>query len=792
MNSKLLLIFTLAFLSILALAPTTAQDCSDSLNTYVMFTDHAEQNTLEVTQGDSVRLTSVARSYDGPLWYEKLEIVNERILFPEDEAGEYTLQKEYYLFTDTYTLDTSTLEPGTYTIKFTASTLTDCSFESETLTLIVESSEPPFVDDQCPIVNITFPIDGETYNELIDTANFDINENVQLDSCTYNLNGINYTIQNCINGSNTLTNLITEEGTNTLTVYATDNSSNTCSDSVSFNIEIPEKDTECPEVMMESPLDGETYNENLTEASFIIEERNFLDTDSCEFTLNGVTNSFDCKKGYNVIPISPKEGSNSLTIYVPDNSSNVCPKTINFNIEIPEPPTDYCPNVTITEPEDGKTYTDFIETLKFTIDEDYELTSCTYNLNGINYTVQNCIDGLNTIPISTIEGSNSLEVFATDNASQTCSDSISFMIDIPETDEQCPIITMNSPINGETYSNHLTHATFTITEENLLDTDSCEYTLNGITESFDCQKGLNTIPISTIEGSNSLTIVAKDEFGNSCPKTINFNIEIPEPPTDNCPEVKIVTPIDGKTYQDWKNNSIFTVNEDQELDSCEYTLNGQTFQIENCINGTNYLSDMNPLEGLNTLRVSATDNASQTCYDEITFNINITEEDENETDDQCPIVNITFPIDGETYNELIDTANFDINENVQLDSCTYNLNGINYTIQNCINGSNTLTNLITEEGTNTLTVYATDNSSNTCSDSVSFNIELDDDEDDNETCKDCCVEPDYYDYYYEENKTVMDYFWKGEDEKPIKLELKFNIKETFWGKLLNWLEELFS
>jgi hypothetical protein len=267
MKSKLLLILTLAFLSILILAPATAQYCSDSVNTYLTFTDHS-QNTLEITKGENVRLTSVAYSYNGPLWYEQLKIMNGDVLFTKYQQG--TDNGYFHLFTNTYLLNSSTLEPGTYTIRFTASTSNDCSTEYSELTLIVNPSEhiePPEEDDQCPIVDITFPTDGATYNELIENANFNVNENVKLESCSYTLNGKTHEIENCINGSNSLSDLITQEGSNTLTVYATDNSSNTCSDSVTFNIEFEEDDEEnetCEDCCVEPDYYDYYYEENKT------------------------------------------------------------------------------------------------------------------------------------------------------------------------------------------------------------------------------------------------------------------------------------------------------------------------------------------------------------------------------------------------------------------------------------------------------------------------------------------------------------------------------------------------
>jgi hypothetical protein len=874
MNSKLFLIFAL---TILALSFTSAYDfcCTEnSVTAFLTYTDYSEQNTLEVMQGDSVRLTSVADPHNGPLWYEKLEILNKKILFMKYESGSYNSNEDFYLFTDTYTLDTSTLEPGTYTLRFTASSSNDCCSDYDELTLIVKEQEIPDTqcpliditypeaktyntmintatvsiteeneldscryvlngqtktfscvkginsltnlntvegsntlrvyakdnynnecydevtfnidlpepDTQCPIVDIIYPIDSATYDELISTATFTVNEDVKLESCTYNLNGNSYTIPNCINGTNTLTGLNTIEGSNTLRVSATDNSSNTCSDSVTFNIEIPEIDDECPEVTMISPINGATYQEHLTEAEFMISEENELG--SCTYTINGVTNSFNCQKGLNTIPISTKEGSNTLVISVYDNSNNVCPETVNFNVQIPEI-DDQCPLVNILEPE-SKTYNHWINDSIFTVNEDVKLQSCKYVLNGVVHSIPNCINGTNYLSnLKPKEGTNTLKIYATDNSSNTCYDSVTFTIDIPEQDTECPEINILYPSQGQTYNELISTATYTLSDESEI--ESCYYIVNNgqASQRYSCDKGTNYLSnLDFIEGSNTLKIFSRDEHMNECSASVSFNIELEEPPEDYCPIVNITSPEDSATYTELISTSTFTINEDYQLNSCSYTLNGNTYSIPNCINGSNSISGLNTIEGLNTLRISATDNASQTCYDEINFIIDL--EDNESEDDQCPLVNIQFP-ESTIYDYLVSTSTFTVNEDVNLESCVYNLNGNTYTIPNCVNGSNSLTNLITKEGSNTLTIYATDNSSNTCSDSVTFTIGLEDeDEDENKT--ECCVEPDYYDYFYSFEKGIKDYYWNGSEDqdKKIELNLEFNPKSC-WEKFIGWI-----
>jgi len=251
----------------------------------VKFTDNYNTNTLEVFQGEQVKLTSTAYSYNGPLWSEILEITTtSEVLFSKQEQGSYNFP--YYYFTNTSNLDTSTLSAGTYKIKFTASTSNDCSKESEYLTLIIKEKEKP--DTECPIVEISSPLNQEVYEQEITSASITITEENDLDNCEYTLNGITKTFS-CQKGLNTIL-ITTKEGWNSLIINVADKSGNSCPKTINFKIEIPEIDDECPSIEMISPTNNEVFNNHLTSAEFIIYEENELE--ECTFTLNGITKDF--------------------------------------------------------------------------------------------------------------------------------------------------------------------------------------------------------------------------------------------------------------------------------------------------------------------------------------------------------------------------------------------------------------------------------------------------------------------------------------------------------------------
>ncbi|MFW6047036.1 MAG: hypothetical protein ACOCP4_04565, partial [Candidatus Woesearchaeota archaeon] len=93
----------------------------------------------------------------------------------------------------------------------------------------------------------------------------------------------------------------------------------------------------------------------------------------------------------------------------------------------------------------------------------------------------------------------------------------------------------------------------------------------------------------------------------------------------------------------------------------------------------------------------------------------------------APEVTIKYPDEGQTFDNKEITAEFDVfDAEDNLESCEYSLNNDENKSISCSEETNTL-EIEADEGSNTLTIYANDSKGKTGSDSVSFNVDLDED-----------------------------------------------------------------
>lgn len=98
-----------------------------------------------------------------------------------------------------------------------------------TISLFVEG-----VDGEAPSVNITYPLDGETYTSHRTELNYTVSDNFGLSACWYSLNsGATNVSITCGNNASGITS---SEGSNTWIVYANDTSGNENSSSVTFSV----------------------------------------------------------------------------------------------------------------------------------------------------------------------------------------------------------------------------------------------------------------------------------------------------------------------------------------------------------------------------------------------------------------------------------------------------------------------------------------------------------------------------------------------------------------------------
>jgi len=251
-----IILLAVIFVSVI---PSVSSD-SGAINTFLKYEDTPSATSKTVTQGDSINLVLVAYGHGEQLSYEKLELVSATLIFQENVAGDQILEYTW-LYSKTYTLNTAILNPGDYTLRFTAKTKTTQSEEYSDLDLIIlpKVVPPRCGDGQCngdetcstcstdcgvcpdttnPVVHITNPI-ATIYSSQRTSLTFNVNDE-NLNSCTYKLNGaLPVNIPSVSNGQNTVTGITSITGINTWKVTCRDDAGNTGSDTVIFTVTIP-------------------------------------------------------------------------------------------------------------------------------------------------------------------------------------------------------------------------------------------------------------------------------------------------------------------------------------------------------------------------------------------------------------------------------------------------------------------------------------------------------------------------------------------------------------------------
>jgi len=168
------------------------------------------------------------------------------------------------------------------------------------------------------------------------------------------------------------------------------------------------------------------------------------------------------------------------------------------------------PAVSISSPNASVTYSSVSVPLNFTATDASGVSSCKYELNGVNTTLAGCENAM----INASSGSNSLTVWAYDGTNWG-SASLSFNVQLDNTP---PVISITSPENIS-YSSSPVPVNFVVSDPAL---DSCIVRLNNTINSTTC----NNYSLSLGNGAYTLNITANDTFGNVNSSAVSFTVNL--------------------------------------------------------------------------------------------------------------------------------------------------------------------------------------------------------------------------------------------------------------------------
>ena len=355
------------------------------------------------------------------------------------------------------------------------------------------------------------------------------------------------------------------------------------------------------------------------------------------------------------------------------------------------------PIIIIFFPSDDVTYNYHNQSLNFSI-TDTNLQSCWKRLNSGNNITINCNENttVNSSSQGTIEGTNTIYLYANDTYGNTVSASVTFGVSTIK-----PTVNLINPANNIKL-NYINNILFNFTATTPNTPDSCELWGNwtgiwSLNETFKGQAGNTTYKnISSGEGKYSWNIKCNDTLGNIGWAVVNNTFEI----DITSPSINLTSPF-NTTYNSIITRMNYTVS-DTNLQSCWF-YNGTANNTINC--GTNITTNLSSSQGSNTWIVYANDSAGNTNSSSITFFI----------DSISPIISVLSP-QNQIYNTSI--IYFNATSNEPINSWIVDYNGTNKTIS--IN-----TSLNVEEGSHHLLLYANDSAGNWgLNDSIYFSVDL--------------------------------------------------------------------
>lgn len=217
-------------------------------------------------------------------------------------------------------------------------------------------------------------------------------------------------------------------------------------------------------------------------------------------------------------------GTYTITYTVSDAAGNVATATRTVNVVANNTNTDTtAPTIVIQSPTAGTTYNSLSQTLNF-IASDSNLNSCAYSTdNGVTKTTTSCTSGvLRSLTLNAVQGANTWIVYATDDAGNSNSASVTFNVNTSIADTIPPVITILNPSQNEKIKSSRTTIEVATDEDATvtfrLDNGQTKTMANPYDHVF-------TYDLSNLDnGDHTVVFLAVDTAGNQATKSVTFSV----------------------------------------------------------------------------------------------------------------------------------------------------------------------------------------------------------------------------------------------------------------------------
>ena len=342
---------------------------------------------------------------------------------------------------------------------------------------------------------------------------------------------------------------------------------------------------------------------------------------SCWWTNNSGLSNHSITCGNNITGQTWNEGLNTIKVFINNTENQVNSSSINFRLDTT------APNLSISFPVDFTSYNYHNQTLNFLAsDSGVGLSSCWKRLNsGANITIDCAINStVNETDESTIDGSNTIYLWANDTLNNVVSTSITFGISTVG-----PAITLNYPTDNKYLNNRTTYFNFTSVDLDGL--SQCQLYGNwsgtwakNFTWVNPTNNTMNFTIINLIEGRYKWNIWCNDTLGNPSWALTNFtvNIDLTNP---NVTINRITTILDSKAITFNSTNS-----DNFGLNTCKYSIYNSLGVIDALNENVSFTCSNQEVSAVvsaydtYTLRVYAKDLAGNEIYNTKTFTVSTT------------------------------------------------------------------------------------------------------------------------------------------------------------------------
>ena len=374
-------------------------------------------------------------------------------------------------------------------------------------------------------------------------------------------------------------------GPNTITVVATDNAGNNSAPV----IRTVTLDTVAPILTVTTPVDGfVTNNATLAVTGTATDPGSGIKT----LTVNGL--SVPVVAGAFSTNVTLVAGTNPITVVVTDNVGNTTTVTRSVSLDM------IAPVLTVTAPVDKLATNNATLAVTGTA-TDVGSGIKTVTVNGSPVTMG--VGGSFNSNVTLAAGTNTITMIATDTAGN-----ITTVIRLVTQDQAGPVLTVSAPVNGFITNNASLAVTGTATAGSGIKT----LTVNGSPVSV--VAGAFSTNVTLVAGTNTITVVATDNAGNSTPP-VTRSVTLDQ----DAPVLMVTAPVDKLAT----NNATLTVTgtvTDAGSGIKTVTVNGSPVTIG--AGGGSFSVNVTLVVGSNPITVVATDNAGNTTTvtRTITFN----------------------------------------------------------------------------------------------------------------------------------------------------------------------------